>query len=255
MPTERINASVQVVVAVAMMLAIYTLLEGFPALPPMAAKQKLSWLFAGIGVALAMASNFPIKSWLLTIILLAFGLAWLGANKLMGVAAWPQALLMFAPIIATAFGTSSLETRASEVLLWPSALLAFAIGGSLLSLLGVFVGFAEPMGAFAAWLGGYMLLQFLAILLGRGTVALSPVALQSVVLCFVSISFMVALFAPDISLLAYAILSLSLLVPNFAPKLSEVSSITKPFIFGFLAAVPAVAAILIAFIQRGLTIG
>ncbi len=249
------SARIQVFVIISMLLAIYTLLEGVPAVPPVAAKQKLSFLIVGVAVAAVMASQLRLTSWLVPVTALAVGLAWLGSNKLANAEAWPAALVVLAPIMTAAFASRSLETRTAETFLWPATLLAFAIGGSLLSLLGFFVGFAQVMGAMAAWLGGYMLFQFALVATGRKANPLSPLALQAVLLCFVSMSFMVALFAPGASLPAYALLSLTLLVPQFAPRLPGVSAVAQPFAFGFLAAVPAVAAILIAFIQHGQSIG
>ena len=249
------NMRVQVFIAIAMIFAVYTLLEGLPSFPPTAAKQKLSFLIVGIAVALLVAARFQFRTWLSTVIVLGVGLAWLGANKLLSSAVWSHGLLILAPIVMAALASRSLGARATDVFLWPSALLAFAIGGSLLSLFGVFVGFAQAMGAMAAWLGGYMLFQFAIVCMGRKVNALAPSALQAVLLSFVSMSFMVALFAPDVSLLAYAVLSLTLLVPQFAPELRGLSQTIKPFVFGFLAAAPAVAAILIAFVHRGLSVG
>ena len=246
---------VQVFITSALILAIYLLLEGVPSFPPLAAKQKVSFIIVGIAACLALTPKLQLKTWLVTIVVLGLGFTWLGFNKLHDFSAWPSALLVMAPIITAAFSSRSLETRADETFLWPSTLIAFAIGGSLISLFGVFVGFAQAMGAMAAWIGGYMMFQFFLLALGGRANALSSMAMQVVLLSFVVMSFMVALFAPDVSLLAYAVLSLTLLVPQFAPELRGLSPLTKPFVFGFLAAVPAVAAILIAFVQRGLSIG
>jgi hypothetical protein len=252
---QNISARFQVFIVTALILVVYTLLEGVPSFPPLAAKQKLSFLIALSAVALVVADRLQIKIWQFTIIVLGVGLAWLGWNKLMSATAWPQALLMLAPVAVAAFASPSLKTRTGEPFLWPATLLAFAIGGALLSLFGVFVGFAQAMGAMAAWLGGFMGFQFAVVAMGRRVNTLAPIAVHAVLINFASMSFMVALFAPSVSLWAYAVLSLTLLVPQFAPELRGLSPTTKPFAFGFLAAVPAVAAILIAFIQRGLSIG
>jgi hypothetical protein len=249
------SAGIHVFIATAMMVAIYALLEGFPSFPPVAAKQKLGFLIAAIAAAVSAASRFRLDRRFVTIAVLAAGFAWLGLNKLSGASAWPLVPPMLAPVAAAALASRSLETRADELFLWPASLLAFAIGASLLSLFGVFVGFAQDMGAMAAWLGGFMLSQFGLVAIGRKANTLPPAVLQAVLLSLVSMSFMVALFAPDVSLLAFAILSLTLLVPRFAPGLRGLSAIGRPFAFGFLAAVPAVAAILIAFVQRGLSLG
>ncbi len=253
--SNRPNTISQLFIAVAMILAIYVLLEGVPSFPPVAAKQKLGFLIAGIAVAVPVASFLRHKVWFVTILILGIALAWMGVNKLVDAAAWPQALMILAAIPVAAFASRSLETRANDVFLWPAALLAFAIGGSILSLLGFFVGFAQAMGALAAWIGGYLLFQFALIAMGGKANALAPITLQAVLLSFVSMSFMVALFAPDVNLLAYAVLSLTLLVPHFAPEFRDLPPLAKPFASGFLAAAPAVAAILVAFTQRGLSVG
>ena len=242
-------------ITMAMILVIYLLLEGFPAFPPVSAKQKLSFVIAGVAFIVVFASRLRLNLEFITVAVLAVVFAWLGYNKLFGVFSWPQSVAMLAPIAAAAFASHSLETRGGEVFLWPAAFLAFAVGGSLLSVLGVFVGFAQAMGAMAAWLGGFLVFQFALVVAGRKVNALPALVLRVVLLSFVSISFMVALFAPDINLAAFAILSLTLVVPQFAPKFGGLSAIARPFAFGFLAAVPAVAAILVAFLQRGVSAG
>ena len=136
--------------------------------------------------------------------------------------------------------------------MWPAALLAYAIGGSLLSLIGIFVGFAQVMGAFAAWIGGFLAVQYVLILTGRQGNALPPLALWIALLSLVSTSLVVALFAPDASLSAFAMLSLVLVVPTVMPDFSGLSPQVRPFVFGLLAAVPAAAAILIALWQRNM---
>jgi hypothetical protein len=242
-------------IAMAMILAIYLLLEGLPAFPPVAAKQKLSYVIVGIAFIAVFTYCLRLNAEFMTVAMLSVVLAWLGYSKLFVMSAWPQSLAILAPIAASAFASRNFETRGNEVFLWPATFLVFAVGGSFLSLLGVFVGFAQAMGAMAAWLGGFLVFQFVSVAAGRKVNALPAVVSRVVLLSFVSISFMVALFAPDINLAAFAILSLTLVVPQFAPKFGGLSAIARPFVFGFLAAVPAVTAILVAFLQRGVSAG
>ena len=144
----------------------YMLLEGTPAFPPVASKQKLLYLFA----LAAFVAVIPRKRLPMPVLVGAFLLAaagWLGINKFASGGVMANAFVL-APIVAASLGSLALPRAESQPLLWPSALLCLAIGAALLSALGTFVGFAQVAGACAALIGGYALVRYLLVVIGRG---------------------------------------------------------------------------------------
>lgn len=245
------RASALGAVAALMILGVYVLLEGWPTFPPAASKAKLAYLILLGAVAVLFARRVPAV--LVTAIALIAAFVWLGWNKLTGGALELSTAAMLAPVVTATIATPSLTTRANEAFLWPAALLCYAIGAAILSGpgLGAFVGFTQVMGAFAAWIGGYLLVLYALLLIGRDGEAMSQSALQIALIAFVMASLVIGLFAPGINLTAFAVLSLTLLVPAIAPRCTGVPRLLRPFAFGLMTAVPAAVSVLIALQQRG----
>jgi hypothetical protein len=139
------------------------------------------------------------------------------------------------------------ETR-GDAFSWVTALLIYATGAAILSLLGSFVGFAQALGVYAAWCGGCLAVSYgLMIVRGPGAAApLGGTALLVSLYGLVSVSFMVGLFAPAIDSIAFAVLALGLLAPRATTRLSRLSPLLRPWVIGLLAAIPAAAAVLLA---------
>lgn len=238
-------------IAALMILGIYVLLEGWPAFPPAASKAKLAYLLVIGAVAVLLAQRVPAA--LVTAVVLIAAFVWLGWNKLSGGAIGLSTAAVLAPVATAAIATPTLRTRADDGFLWPAALLCFAIGAAILSGpgLGAFVGFTQVMGAFAAWIGGFLLVRYVLLLIGRDRGSMPRSAAQIALIGFVMAALVVGLFAPGINLIAFAVLALTLLVPAIAPRCAGVPRLLRPFAFGLMTAVPAAVAVLIALQQRG----
>lgn len=238
-------------IAALMIFAIYVLLEGWPAVPPVSAKHKLGLLLPLSALAILAAVRFRLPLLPIVAGILTIAFVWLGWNKLFTAAAWPQSLILVLLIIAAILTGRRLETHRDDAFLWPAALLCLAAGGAILSLLGAFVGFAQALGALAAWLGGFLLIRYAAFLT-RGPDAPLPLVLLLIMLVsVVMLILMIGLFAPDISFIALIILSGCLAVPYVVPRFDGVPPWARPFLSGLMAALPAALSVLIAFQQKG----
>lgn len=217
-------------------LAVYILLEGFPAFPPVAGKQKLAYLL----LAAIPLAYLPRPRIILPLFVIA-ATAWLGWPKLSASTMGASALLLLAPAVVL------LLPKRQAPFLIPACAIIFAIGAAILSVLGVFMGFAQAMGAEAALLGGILAVAYIRGLITGRMLATTPQTERLAVMTLTATSLMVALFAPDISLPAYAVLSLCLAVPAIAPAFASQSHALRPFLFALLAAVPALIATALAF--------
>ena len=233
--------------AVGLLLAAYILLEGLPALPPVASKQKLAYLLALAGILVAVAPRLRLALPVMTALFLLAATIWLGWPKLVqtGVLALAPALV---PIISATVGSLSLPKAEQEPFLWPLALLIFAAGGAILSLLGVFVGFAQVSGAFAAFAGGTLLALYTAKLLGRGVSLSVPVA-AFLLLALSSVVILIGLFAPEINVVALAILSVTLVMPAIVPGFTAFPAALRPIAQGLVSSIPAACALALAYLQ------
>jgi hypothetical protein len=238
-------------IAAVMIFAVYVLLEGLPAFPPISAKHKLGLLLPVTALVVLAAVRFRLALTPVILGILAAAFVWLGWNRLFTAAAWPQSASIVILISAATLASRQVEKHPGDAFLWPGAFLCFTIGGAILSLLGLFVGFAQALGAFAAWLGGFLLIRYAALLVGRGNTSLPPDALQIMLVSAVLVSLMIGLFAPGISHIALIVLSGCLIIPVFTPRFAGVPSWIKPFLSGLIAAVPAALSVLIAFQLKG----
>jgi hypothetical protein len=237
------------VVATVLLLAVYVWLEGLPTFPPVASKQKLVYLLLLAGlVAFATPRRFlPI----LTAGFLILAAVWLGWAKISQgglFAIAPVLAPVLAPIMAATVASRSLTKADTGNFLGPLALLVFAIGGAVLSLLGVFVGFAQVSGACAAFVGGVLVVLYAAMLTGRD-VSLGAPATVFLLLALTSVVILIGLFAPEINVLALIILAATLVMPAFVPLFSRLPVFLRPVMQGAATAVPAACAVALAYLQ------
>lgn len=224
-------------------LGVYVLLEGMPALPPVSGKHKLALLIPLAVLAAHLpgrAGRFAVPGFLLAAVV------WLGWAKISQGNVGFGSLALLVPVGMTALVPPA-PAEAETEFLWPAVLILFGIGAAVLSLLGVFVGFAQAMGALTALLGGAVAVAYLRLLLGASPTLAEP-TLRVAVMVMGAVAVMIGLFAPHINLAAFAVLSLGLALPAVAPRLVAVPAALRPFLFGLLAAVPAALAIAIAWV-------
>jgi hypothetical protein len=240
-------------IVIASLITIYILLEGLPGLPPIGAKQKLVFVFMACVLAIAVASRQYWRRGPVSAVVLSTSLLWLGWSKFVIIVDWNGSIFLLAPLICAVLASRSLSSRSEEPFLWPLSLLNFAIGNSLLSLLGAFIGFAQVMGAFAAWTGGFLAMRYAFTLAKFDKPSLPISVLWLALLSFVSGAFMIGLFAPNLNRAAFAILSLTLVTPIIVPEFVGLSPRIKPIAFAVMTSVPALVAVLIALSQRGMS--
>ena len=237
------------IAASVLLLTAYILLEGMPALPPVASKQKLAYLLVLAAVLVAATPRRFLPA--LTGAFLVLAAVWLGWARIAqggGVALIP----VLAPVITATIGSLFLSRAETEVFLWPLALLIFAAGGAVLSLLGVFVGFAQVSGACAALVGGLLLVLYVATQTGRG-IALGVPATAFLMLALTSVVILIGLFAPQINAVALLILSATLLMPAVVPAVvpgyARLPAALRPVAQGIVTAIPAAGALALAYLQ------
>lgn len=246
---QKIPEWLQVLLCGVAVLAVYTLLEGTPAFPPVSAKNRLFFvLFAAIPLCVMagrMARRDLSRALVPTFLFLA--LLWLGWNRLMQPVLWPAGLLLFAPIVASVIAQPAADrARNGQAFLWPATLLIYAICASVLSLLGVFVGFAQVLGALAALLGGAFTVLYVRGLISGQPRVVAPPTLWLFMMSLGATALMVGLFAPQVSMVAFALSALILCLPAVAPPLARLPDWLRPFAFGLMAAVPAALSIFAA---------
>jgi MFS family permease len=234
---------------------IYFRLEGLPPLPPVASKHRLGYVLAAIALLAPLLAALPRPGRVAaTIVLLLAGGAWIGQTKVLATTAWPGIGLLVPLPVLLGLGVALLSANRPApdgLFMARLPLLTMAIGGAVIALIGGFVGMGQLSGAIAAAIGGSLIVAYGALLLGRGEAlsdALAPAhwligaALSAIIL-------ITALFAPSPDPLALYVLALTPLASLAMPRLAGRDSRLKPIIFGFIAALPAAAAGLIAYLN------
>lgn len=231
-----------------LMLCIYILLEGIPSIPPVSSKHKVALIIFGFAIIAVITGNLSRAYFGISSILLIAALVWLGWNQLFDPSILPRFLALIVPVILASFAFVKFDWQQENNLDWPITLLSFAIGGSIISLLGAYIGFAQTLGAMAAFVGGYILLTYIWMILRPDSMqAMLPKAANQIILLgLVTLLFVVGLFAPDVSPLALAILGTTFLVPVFHPHFNGSNRLLKPILIGLIAAIPTAASIAIA---------
>ena len=225
-----------------------------PPFPPIAAKQKLFYLVIALALLAALTPHLKARTFeLASAALLAAAFVWLGVNKFIGGAGAST----FLPVIAVALlliaGASFLrqDTGKHAGFAAPACVLAMAIGGAGLALAGAFIGLAQLLGATAALIGGYLAPRYLLVVSGRSSPANAMAAGPSwfVLAAVAAMLLLTSLFAPNVSLLAMALLALTPVATAVAPPLHSIAEPIRPLLSGVFAAIPAAAAILLALWQ------
>lgn len=238
-------------------------IEGLPPFPPVAAKQKLPLLlltggvvFAVLGVLLRQFANRWIIA-LVGVVSLALPAWWLGKNVLAANATKATTLAVVLVIVAIEVAAvSGRGTRRASPAALPAALLATAIGTAITAIMGGYIGMGQMNGALAALFGGWLLVRYIAYILGdEAAFDLQGFAAVSFIWTAAMGVTMTVLLSPSA---APAALVLSVLpVAIFAVlNWSKVDFIKqplflRPLIIGALTAIPAIAAIVVAVSASG----
>ena len=232
----------------AMAFAIYVILESMPSLPPISSKDKVALLIALFTVAAIVTSAIKFNRFVTIVILLVGALVWLGWNRLYDPEMLPRFATLLVPILIGGWAFQKFDWQDQPGLVWPVTLLCFAIGGAVVALLGAYIGFAQMLGAFAAFAGGFALVFYLLLLFAPQItpISLPQSALQIVFLSMMAVLLATGLFAPEISPAALALLGLVLFAPFLQARFGGYHSALKPIITGVIAAIPALAAIAVA---------
>lgn len=254
------QASAEVLPWGAALLFLYGQTLGGPTFPPVAASQKLVYLgLAGIllGLAAPRAGRFI---GLLVAVAIAAAFVWLGWRRLTG-ALDPVVVTAIACALLAVVGALSVvsapaedngaETPTHGPFSVPAAILAMAFAGAIVSVLGASIVVGQFLGAVAALVGGWCLAAYAGLLFsgtspagwGRGTKALLAVAVATALLH-------AALFAPKANPAALVLAAFPLFMPRLVAGplgfLLPASPRARPLVAGFLIAVPALLALVIA---------
>jgi hypothetical protein len=239
------------------LLVVCWLHEGFPPLPPVAAKQKLFYLIIALALLARLAPRLEGRRFALASGgLLSAAFVWLGFNKFLAGAATSST---FIPVVALALwliaGASFLRLDVSKHAGFaaPVAVLVTAAAGAGLALAGAFIGLAQLLGATAALIGGYLAPRYLLVILGHtpAATAMTPDMLWFLLAVVVVMLMLTSLLAPNVSLLAMALLALTPGATAVAPSFHSVAEPIRPLLSGVIAAIPAAAAILLMLWQTG----
>jgi hypothetical protein len=251
LPVARTNWGGWLAVAIVVTI-IYALLEGVPPLPPVSSKQKLGLVLGAMVLLAPLVGRWKNARLPLSAVVLVAGIAWIGSNKLLAGAAWPNALwlLPLIAILTIGIGAPGRPRQSpDDVFAGQLGVLMSAIAGAVVALIGGFVGLGQLMGALAAALGGMLIIAYAALLLGKKqwlsdrsetTNWLLGAVLSAMLL-------ITACFAPSPDPIALYLVALTLLAPRLVPALSGLKAILKPFAFGAAAALPAFAAVGVAY--------
>lgn len=241
------------IIAAVIVAAVYLLLEGLPPFPPVASKQKLGYLLGAIFIVAPLARRLDRKVVaILTAVLLATGLLWMGSNKLLTASAWPGAVWLIPLPIILGIGVGFLDTQRSgpDALFAPRlATLSAAIAGAVVALLDGFVGLGQLQGALAAGIGGGLIIAYLPLLRGKLPTLETNFAVPNWLYGAALSTFVVitACFAPSPDPIALYLVALTLFAPHILPALPKIHAALRPILFGPATAIPAAAAIGIAF--------
>lgn len=241
---------VQHLLAAVIVVAVFLLLEGVPPLPPISSKHKLA-IVAGLFVLAAPLTGRLGTGRLvgLSALLLAASLVWIGSSRLAPAAAWPAAIwLLPLPVLLGVLGARRTADPVDDYFAPRIGITFSAIAAAGTALLGGFVGMAQLEGALAAAIGGALVVSFIAHLAGRDALPSAIFRPANWLLAMVhsAIVLTVACFAPSISPLALYLAALPMAVA-WMPAPGGMPARVRPVFFGIVAALPAAAAIGVAY--------
>lgn len=233
-------------------LLVYFVLEGLPPVPPVSSKHKIFFVFLVLGLVGAGAAGQNKKAGpLVTVGLLLVALFWIGQRKIMSNPLQFELFLALGPVIGAGVASAAPSKQTDSPFLWSATLLCLAIAGSLVSVLGGYIGLAQMLGAFAALMGGMLAVAYIAVhIVGRPVPFPSMSASVwslSVVISTILIS--VAIFASKLSTPAFVLVCLIYGAPFIAARFVSVQKWWAPFAMGAVPAVPAVMAVAIAWLN------
>ena len=239
-------------------------IEGLPAFPPVAAKQKLPVLLLGGGIifaVLAVVLKKPLQrrvAALVSVLSLAVPAWWLGRNVLLANPTKAATLAVVLVIVALEMlvVASSRSRKPAAAAALPAALIATAIGTALTAIMGGYIGMAQMNGALAALFGGWLLVRYIAYLRGNDDAfLLQGMAAFSFTWTAAAAVAMTVLFAPSASPVALVLCVLPTAVfvaLNWRrAEFAHQPRALRPLISGGLAALPAIIAILMAVLNEG----
>ena len=249
--------------------AVYLMLEGLPPVPPVASKQKLAYLVL-LSVVLGVGIVPLVKDRRLGAVVAAgfllLSLLWLGWRKITGN---PTAEFFLLLVVFWLAGTailaetsrlarrSSVRGGAAETMRAPMLLLIAAFAGSLVAILGAYIGLSQYSGALGALLGGYLLVEFLIFVIAdkepREFGAEAAFALGGAWLTGLAVAF---LFARDVSLPAVALVALVFALGPLAAKLAPAVEngepmgrrLLAPITYAAIVALPGAAGVVVAWL-------
>lgn len=230
--------------------AVLWLIEGFPAVPPTAAKHKLLILAAAVVPLAALVQLFLSSARSRAGALLVFtliALFWLGGSRLTDSALLARfvAVALFLAFVALAF--ARFERTEGNTFAGASALTATQIGLALTALLSAHIGGGLLGGALAAVTGGWALFAYGAVVRGKSEgVALPDMALWAGLALTSLVLIQSGLFAPTTSLVAVVLLALPLLAVTVWPRPLSANHLIAPVLSGAFAALAAAAPVVVA---------
>ncbi|MBB4066552.1 hypothetical protein [Gellertiella hungarica] len=229
-------------------------IEGMPVFPPVAGKQKLPFVLAGLAVLFFLlghvrrpAGRLPAAATVL--LAAAVPAVWIGYRILS--AAPVKAFLVFGLLfffaLAAALLSPSPRSRAQGQA--PLAALLFAlIATAVVSVTGGYIGMAQVCGAAAAATGGWLLLSYVAYL-GGDDAAMhpGPQPLLAWLVLTALLMAVTALLAPSANPVALVLAALPLALAAWLERRGpDLPRALQPVAAGAICAVPALAAILVS---------
>lgn len=235
-------------------------IEGFPALPPVAAKHKFPVILVIGGIAFAvLAALLPrLQSKALGAVLAVVSLVpsiwWLGRNVLAsnsGKAAVVAILFVIAVSALTLASTANRERRTASSVAFPASLLWVSIASALAAVCGGYIGMAQMNGALAALAGGWLLVAYVRYIRGNDDAfALEGVGALAFGWTAIIALIMTALLAPAAApaalILAILPIPAALLIDRRGITFEGLARAIRPLAIGLLIAIPAIAGIIIA---------
>lgn len=241
----------------AALLAVVAI-EGAPVFPPVAGRQKLPFVLAGFALfflvlAVLRRPSGRVASAALVAAAIAVPSVWIGLRLL---AAAPAKALAVVLVILFFAGVTLLLVSSAPRERAPGSspligLLFVLIATAVVSVTGGYIGMAQVSGALAAVTGGWLLVGYVAFLRGDDA-ALDPGALPVLAWLVLSALFLVVtlLFAPSAHSGALVLAALPMAVAAWWDRRAGVPAALprafRPVLAGLLAAIPALAAILLA---------
>ena len=233
-------------------LVAYILLEGTPIFPPVAAKQKLPFLLAFVGVTSAFAAakgQGPFGRIAFAVLATVVSIGWIGQTVVLGQLTSTKAhfaeVFGVVGLLGLISAAASANANAPASVMTAAACLWWAVAAAIASVLAPYVGAAQVLGAWAAILGGFLFVGYLAGLFGRADgMALQGFAGLAAVWTTLLLALMPLLFAGEISRSSIVIGALAPIFAAFAQARgwtgpNGAPAPMRPILLGLVAAVPA----------------